>query len=119
MHETYFDHAYVERYLGFTLSEGVDLTVRDERLYLKLLDGLQPVDVLWRRLDDDYCDPLELRGDSFLGVPGLVQVVRAGNVVVANALGSGLAESPALLSYLPALCKQLLGEDLLIPSVPA
>jgi uncharacterized circularly permuted ATP-grasp superfamily protein/uncharacterized alpha-E superfamily protein len=117
--ETYFEHAYLARYLGYTLAEGADLTVRDHRLYLKLLDGLQPVDVLWRRLDDDCCDPLELRGDSFLGVPGLVQVVRAGNVVVANALGSGLAESPALLPYLPALCRHLFGEDLLIPSVPA
>jgi uncharacterized circularly permuted ATP-grasp superfamily protein/uncharacterized alpha-E superfamily protein len=117
--ETYFEHAYLARYLGFTLAEGGDLTVRDQRLYLKLLDGLQPVDVVWRRLDDDYCDPLELRSDSFLGVPGLVQVVRAGNVVVANSLGSGLAESPALLPYLPALCKHLLGEDLLIPSVAA
>lgn len=114
--ETYFEHAYLARYLGFTLAEGGDLTVRDQRLYLKLLDGLQPVDVLWRRLDDDFCDPLELRGDSFLGVPGLVQVVRSGNVVVANALGSGLAECPALLPYLPGLCRQLLGEDLLVPS---
>ncbi len=114
--ETYFEHAYLARYLGCILAEGGDLTVRDQRLYLKLLDGLQPVDVVWRRLDDDYCDPLELRGDSFLGVPGLVQVVRAGNVVVANAIGSSLAESPALLPYLPALCKHLLGEDLLIPS---
>ncbi len=117
--ETYFEHAYLARYLGFTLVEGADLTVRDHRLYLKLLDGLQPVDVVWRRLDDDYCDPLELRGDSFLGVPGLVQVVRAGNVVVANALGSGLAESPALLPYLPALCRHLFGEELRVASVPA
>jgi len=117
--ETYFEHAYLARYLGFTLAEGGDLTVRDQRLYLKLLDGLQPVDVLWRRLDDDFCDPLELRSDSFLGVPGLVQVVRAGNVVVANSLGSGLAESPALLPYLPALCRHFLSEDLLIPSVSA
>jgi uncharacterized circularly permuted ATP-grasp superfamily protein/uncharacterized alpha-E superfamily protein len=117
--ETYFEHAYLARYLGYTLAEGADLTVRDQRLYLKLLDGLQPVDVVWRRLDDDFCDPLELRGDSFLGVPGLVQVVRAGNVVVANSLGSSLAESPALLPYLPALCKHFLSEDLLIPSATA
>jgi uncharacterized circularly permuted ATP-grasp superfamily protein/uncharacterized alpha-E superfamily protein len=118
-HETYFEHAYLARYLGYTLAEGADLTVRDQRLYLKLLDGLQPVDVVWRRLDDEYCDPLELRGDSFLGVPGLVQVVRAGNVVVANALGSGFAESGALMPYLPALCRHILSEDLLISSVPA
>ena len=83
--ETYFEHAFLARYLGYTLVEGGDLTVRDNRVYLKLLGGLQPVDVILRRLDDDYCDPLELRGDSFLGVPGLVQAVRAGNVAVANA----------------------------------
>jgi uncharacterized circularly permuted ATP-grasp superfamily protein/uncharacterized alpha-E superfamily protein len=116
--ETYFEHAYLARYLGYTLVEGSDLTVRDSRVYLKLLGGLQPVDVILRRLDDDYCDPLELRSDSFLGVPGLVQAVRAGNVAVANALGSGLIESPALLPYLPALCRALLGEELNIPSAP-
>ena len=88
--ETYFEHAYLARYLGYTLVEGGDLTVRDNRVFLKLLGGLQPVDVILRRLDDDFCDPLELRGDSFLGVPGLVQAVRAGNVAVANPLGSGL-----------------------------
>jgi uncharacterized alpha-E superfamily protein len=117
--ETYFEHAYLARYLGYTLAEGSDLTVRDQRVYLKLLDGLLPVDVIWRRLADEFCDPLELRHDSFLGVPGLVQAVRSGNVVVANALGSGLAESAALLPYLPALCRNLLGEELQIPSVPA
>jgi uncharacterized circularly permuted ATP-grasp superfamily protein/uncharacterized alpha-E superfamily protein len=116
--ETYFEHAYLARYLGYTLVEGGDLTVRDNRVYLKLLGGLQPVDVILRRLDDDYCDPLELRADSFLGVPGLVQAVRAGNVAVANTLGSGLIETPALLGYLPAACRFLLGEDLKVPSVP-
>jgi uncharacterized circularly permuted ATP-grasp superfamily protein/uncharacterized alpha-E superfamily protein len=116
--ETYFEHAYLARYLGYTLAEGGDLTVRDNRVYLKLLGGLQPVDVVFRRLGDDFCDPLELRGDSFLGVPGLVQAVRAGNVSVANALGSGLVETPALMAYLPALCRHLLGEDLRLESVP-
>ncbi|WP_422926479.1 circularly permuted type 2 ATP-grasp protein [Singulisphaera sp. PoT] len=115
--ETYFEHAYLARYLGYTLVEGNDLTVRDNRVYLKLLGGLQPVDVILRRLDDDYCDPLELRRDSFLGVPGLVQAVRAGNVAVANSLGSGLVESPALLAYLPGLCRFFLGEDLRLPSI--
>ena len=116
--ETYFEHAFLARYLDYTLVEGADLTVRDNRVYLKLLGGLQPVDVILRRLDDDFCDPLELRGDSFLGVPGLVQAVRSGNVAVANALGSGLVESPALLAYLPALCRSLLGQELQTPSVP-
>ncbi len=116
--ETYFEHAFLARYLGYTLVEGGDLTVRDDRVYLKLLGGLQPVDVILRRIDDDYCDPLELRGDSFLGVPGLVQVVRSGRVAVANSLGSGLVESPALHAYLPGICRRLLGEDLVLPSVP-
>ena len=93
--ETYFEHAYLARYLGFTLVEGGDLTVRDGRVFLKTLSGLEPVHVILRRLDDDYCDPLELRGDCSLGVAGLVQAVRAGTVTVANALGSGLVETLA------------------------
>jgi uncharacterized circularly permuted ATP-grasp superfamily protein/uncharacterized alpha-E superfamily protein len=116
--ETYFEHAFLARYLGYSLVEGSDLTVRDNRVYLKLLGGLQPVDVIFRRLDDSYCDPLELRRGSFLGVPGLVQALRAGHVAVANALGSGLIESPAMLAYLPAFCRSLLGEELRLPSVP-
>ncbi|MCX7421006.1 MAG: circularly permuted type 2 ATP-grasp protein [Planctomycetia bacterium] len=116
--ETYFEHAFLARYLGYTLVEGGDLTVRDNRVYLKVLGALQPVDVILRRLDDDFCDPLELRPDSFLGVPGLVQAVHAGNVAVANALGSGLLETPAFLAFMPALCRFLLGEELKLPSVP-
>ena len=115
--ETYFEHAYLARYLGLTLVEGGDLTVRDNRVYLKVLGGLQPVDVILRRLDDDFCDPLELRPDSFLGVPGLVQAVHSRNVAVANALGTGLLETPGLLAFLPELCRRLLGEELLLPSV--
>ncbi len=114
--ETYFEHAYLARYLGFTLVEGADLTVRDRRVFIKTLEGLQPVNVIFRRLDDGFCDPLELRGDSFLGVAGLVDAVRAGNVVVANALGSGVIETAALLPFLPALCRELLGEELMIAS---
>jgi len=116
--ETYFEHAYLARYLGFTLVEGADLTVRDRRVFIKTLEGLQPVNVILRRLDDSFCDPLELRGDSFLGVAGLVDAVRAGHVVVANALGSGVIETAALLPFLPALCRDLLGEDLRLPSAP-
>ncbi|WP_020473077.1 circularly permuted type 2 ATP-grasp protein [Zavarzinella formosa] len=115
--ETYFEHAFLARYLGYTLAEGGDLTVRDNRVYLKLLGGLQPVDVILRRLDDDYCDPLELRQDSFLGVPGLVQAVRTGGVTVANALGTGLVESPALGAYLPQLCRRLMNEELKLQNV--
>ncbi|MBP3953944.1 circularly permuted type 2 ATP-grasp protein [Gemmata sp. G18] len=116
--ETYFEHAYLARYLGYTLCEGGDLTVRDNRVFLKVLGGLQPVEVIFRRLDDDFCDPLELRPDSFLGVPGLVHAVRSGNVVVANALGTGLLETPALPAFLPRLCRALLGEELQLESVP-
>jgi uncharacterized circularly permuted ATP-grasp superfamily protein/uncharacterized alpha-E superfamily protein len=116
--ETYFEHAYLARYLGLTLVEGGDLTVRDHRVYLKLLGGLQPVDVILRRLDDTFCDPLELWRDSFLGVPGLVQAARAGNVALANPLGSGVVQTPALNVFLPAICRHLLGEELLLPSTP-
>ena len=116
--ETYIEHAYLSRYLGLPLVEGGDLTVRGERLYLKTVDGLAPVHGLLRRLDDDFCDPLELRPDSTLGVPGLLQVVRAGNVVIANPLGSGFLESPAVQGFLPAIAQRLLGEDLLLPSLP-
>ncbi|MEX2214631.1 MAG: circularly permuted type 2 ATP-grasp protein [Phycisphaeraceae bacterium] len=115
--ETYFEHAYLARYLGLTLVEGADLTVRDKRVYLKTLSGLLPVDVILRRQDDSFCDPLELRDDSMLGVPGLVQAIRAGTVAVANALGSGVADTPAIMAFLPSLCKALLGEELKMPSV--
>src|SRR5688572_932964 len=118
LNETYFEHAYLARYLGFTLVEGGDLTVRDRRVFIKTLEGLLPVDVIFRRLDDSYCDPLELRGDSTLGVAGLVEAARAGNVTIANALGSGVIETAAIARFLPALCRTLLGEDLLLPSVP-
>ncbi|WP_319239224.1 circularly permuted type 2 ATP-grasp protein [uncultured Propionivibrio sp.] len=115
--ETYFEHAYLARYLGYPLVEGQDLTVRDDRVYLKTLTGLRRVHAILRRLDDDFCDPLELRGDSALGVPGLLQAVRAGTVLVANALGSGVLESAALPGFLPGICEKLLGESLAMPSV--
>ena len=115
--ETYFEHAYLARYLGYPLVEGQDLTVRGDCVYLRTLTGLRRVHAILRRLDDDFCDPLELRGDSALGVPGLLQAVRAGNVLVANALGSGLLESAALPGFLPGACEKLLGEKLAMPSV--
>jgi uncharacterized circularly permuted ATP-grasp superfamily protein/uncharacterized alpha-E superfamily protein len=117
--ETYFEHAYLARYLGLPLVEGGDLTVRDDRLFLKTVEGLEPVHGLLRRLDDDYCDPLELRPDSTLGVPGLLQAVRAGNVVMANALGSGFLESPGVQGFLPAISERLLGEPLAMPTLPS
>ena len=115
--ETYFEHAYLARYLGLTLVEGNDLLVRGERLYLKTLQGLEPVHGLLKRLDDEFLDPLELRADSTLGVPGLLQVIRAGNVQVANAPGSAFLESSAMLGFLPALSRHLLGETLSLPSL--
>jgi uncharacterized circularly permuted ATP-grasp superfamily protein/uncharacterized alpha-E superfamily protein len=115
--ETYFEHSYLAKYLGFTLVEGADLTVRDRCVYLKTVSGLEQVDVILRRVDDDFCDPLELRGDSLLGVSGLVEAVVAGNVKVANALGSGVIESAAIMPFLPGLARHLLGEELKLPSV--
>lgn len=116
--ETYFEHAYLARYLGLTLVEGSDLTVRDAHLYLKTLKGLEPVHGVLKRLDDEFLDPLELRADSHLGVPGLLQAIRAGNVLVANCPGSGFLESTALLGFLPALSRHLLGEELRLPALP-
>lgn len=115
--ETYFEHVYLARHLGYQLVEGSDLTVRDRRVFLKTLEGLQPVDVIVRRVDDTWCDPLELRADSILGVPGLVEAARAGNVAISNALGAGAVETTALLAFLPSLAQHLLGESLLIPNV--
>ncbi len=116
--ETYFEHAYLARYLGLTLVEGGDLLVRDEHLFLKTLKGLVPVHGLLKRVDDAYLDPLELRADSTLGVPGLLQAIRAGNVLVANAPGTAFLESPALLGFLPALSRHLLDEELRLPALP-
>ena len=115
--ETYFEHAYLARFLGLSLVEGSDLLVRAGRLFLKTLHGLQPVHGILKRLDDEFLDPLELRADSSLGVPGLMQVIRAGNVRLINAPGSALLESSAVLGFLPALSRHLLGEELSLPSL--
>ena len=115
--ETYFEHAYMARQLGLPLVEGQDLTVRNEVVYLKTLGGLKRVHTIVRRLDDDYCDPVELRGTSALGVPGLLSAIRARNVVVTNALGTGVLESAAWLGFLPGIAERLLGEALQLPAV--
>jgi uncharacterized circularly permuted ATP-grasp superfamily protein/uncharacterized alpha-E superfamily protein len=115
--ETYFEHAYLARQLGVTLVEGADLTIRDRRVFLKTLSALEPVDVILRRLDDDFCDPLELRAESTLGIAGLAEAARAGNVTIANALGSGVLEGMAFKPFLPGLSRALLGETLLLPDV--
>ena len=117
LNETYFEHAYIANYLGYTLVQGDDLTVWDGRVWLKSLGGLRPVDIILRRVDDIFCDPLELRQDSRLGVAGLLEVIRQGNVTVVNPLGSGVLENPSLMPFLPKIAKHLIGEDLCLPSV--
>jgi uncharacterized circularly permuted ATP-grasp superfamily protein/uncharacterized alpha-E superfamily protein len=114
---SYFEHAYLANYLGYTLVQGDDLSVRDGRVWLKSLEGLHQVDVILRRVDDAYCDPLELREDSRLGVTGLLQSARLGHVAIANPIGSCVLENPGLLAFLPGIAKHVLSEDLKLPSV--
>lgn len=113
----YFEHAFLARYLGITLVEGGDLTVRNDVVYLKTFGGLERVDVIVRRVDDVLCDPLELRADSMVGVPGLLEAMRAGNVLISNMPGSGFLESPAIHGFLPGIAEALIGESLRLPDV--
>lgn len=115
--ESYFEHVYLAHYLGLTLVQGDDLAARDGQVFLKTLTGLERVSAIFRRVDSDFCDPLEFRGDSQLGIPGLAEAARAGGVVLANALGSGIVESPVLDAYLPNVARTLLGEELKIPDI--
>ncbi|MBF0624058.1 MAG: circularly permuted type 2 ATP-grasp protein [Magnetococcales bacterium] len=112
--ETHYEHALLAHFMGLTLAQGDDLTVRSGRLWLKTLGGLMPVEVVLRRVDEAWCDPLELREDSLLGVVGLAHASRSGQVTLANALGSGVLETLALHAYMPALARYFLGEDLLL-----
>jgi uncharacterized circularly permuted ATP-grasp superfamily protein/uncharacterized alpha-E superfamily protein len=114
--ETYFEHAYLASYLGYSLAQGDDLTVRDGMVALKSLGGLQRVDVIVRRVDDLFCDPLELRIDSRLGVAGLLEASRRQSVAIANPLGSSVLENPGLMPFMAGLAKYFLGEDLILPS---
>lgn len=114
LNETYFEHAYLATNLGYPLVEGSDLTVRDGRVWLRSLSGLEPVDVVVRRVDGWYCDPLELKPDSRLGVPGLVEACRRGTVSVLNPIGAAVLENAGLAAYLPVLARHLLGRDLLL-----
>lgn len=113
--ETYFEHVYLARYLGFPLVEGGDLTVRDDQVYLKTVQGLRQVDGMWRRVDDAFSDPLELIKNSTLGTPGLLQALRAGNLFMCNSIGCAALDVSAIKAVLPALCQRLLGEDLQMP----
>lgn len=114
--ETYFEQAYLSRYLGCDLAEGEDLMTRDGQVFLRTVGGLKRTDVLLRRLDSDFCDPLELNAHSVLGIPGLVQAAQGGEIALANQLGARALETPALLAFLQPLCRHLLGEELLLPS---
>lgn len=115
--ETYFEHSYLSGYLGTTLVEGNDLMVKDNFVWLKTIEGLERVDVILRRMDDMYCDPLELKSDSLLGIPGLLQVVRKGNVAIANPLGSSIIENTGLVPFLNHAARHFLKEELIIPSI--
>lgn len=115
--ETYFEHAYIARYLGFMLLEGEDLTVVGGRVMVRTVAGLKPIGVLWRRLDASFADPLELNQSSQIGTPGIVEALRAGSVSIVNALGSGILETRALLAFTPAICRHLLGEEQKLPSI--
>jgi len=115
--ETYFEHSYLSSYLGFTLVQGNDLVVKDKFVWLKTMGGLERVDVILRRVDDIYCDPLELKADSQLGVPGLLQAVRSGNVSLANPLGSSVLENPGLMPFLQQLSRHFFNTDLILPTI--
>jgi uncharacterized circularly permuted ATP-grasp superfamily protein/uncharacterized alpha-E superfamily protein len=116
--ETFFEQAYLASYLGLPLVRGGDLTPRDGGIFLLSVDGPRRVDVVLRRVDDAFCDPLELNGHSLLGVPGLLQAVRNRRITVCNALGGGLLGGSGLMPFLPAICRHLFGQDLILPSVP-
>jgi uncharacterized circularly permuted ATP-grasp superfamily protein/uncharacterized alpha-E superfamily protein len=115
--ETYFEHSYLSSYLGFTLVQGNDLIVKDNHVWLKTMGGLERVDVILRRVDDIYCDPLELKEDSQLGVPGLLQAVRSGHVSIANPIGSSVLENPGLMPFLQPIARYFLSQDLIIPTI--
>ncbi len=117
LNETYFEHAYIARYLGMMLLEGEDLVVEAGRVMVRTVAGLRPVSVLWRRLDASFADPLELRYDSHIGTPGMVEALRAGSISMINALGTGILETRALSAFMPRLCKHLLGTGLELPEI--
>ncbi|HZC54564.1 MAG TPA: circularly permuted type 2 ATP-grasp protein [Xanthobacteraceae bacterium] len=117
MNETYFEHAYLARYLGLLLVEGEDLSVEDDGVFIRTVSGLRRTEVLLRRIDADFADPLELNAASRLGVPGLLQAVRDGKITIINSLGAGLIEARAMLAFLPALAPVVLGDELKMPNI--
>ena len=117
-HPAAFEHAFLSRYLGYDLVEGSDLTVRDGMVFLKTLGGLERIDVIIRRVADGWCDALELRPDSLMGVPGLLQAVRDGTIALANGLGSGLIDSPLLRPFFAGISESLGFGPLNYPNQP-
>lgn len=113
----YYEHTFLARQMGIMLIEGRDLLVHDDVVYMRTTGGLQRVDVIYRRIDDDFCDPLSYRSDSILGVPGLMNAYRAGNVTLANAIGTGVADDKAMYAYVPAIIRYYLGEDAILPNI--
>jgi uncharacterized circularly permuted ATP-grasp superfamily protein len=113
----YFEHAFLARQMGVELVEGRDLVVDDHVVYMRTTRGLRRVDVIYRRIDDEFLDPTVFRHDSILGVPGLMAAARAGNVTLANAVGNGVADDKAMYAYVPALIKYYLGEEAVLPNV--
>ena len=117
LNETYFEHAWIARYLGISLLEGEDLRVSGGKVMVRTVSGLKPVSVLWRRMDADFMDPLELRGDSHIGTPGIVEALRSGTLAVVNAMGSGIVETRAMLAFMPGIARALNGSEPKLPSV--
>src|ERR1700686_1651145 len=117
LNETYFEHAYLARYLGLLLVDGEDLIVRDDGVFIRTVSGLRRTEVILRRVDADFADPLELNAASRLGVAGLLQAVRDGKIVIVNSLGAGLVEARAMLAFLPALAPTVLGAELKVSNV--
>ena len=117
LNDTYFEHAYIARYLGFTLAQGEDLVVQGGKLMLRTVGGLKPLSVLWRRVDSNWCDPLELEGSSRLGTPGLLGAMRSGELTMVNAPGSGALEIRALLAFIPRIAEVLNGKPLKMPNI--
>ena len=118
MNSAYFEHAFLARQMGVELVEPCDLVVRDAVCYMRTTSGLQRVHTIYRRLDDDFIDPLEFRPDSLLGVPGLVRAYRAGTVAIANAIGTGVADDKAIYHYVPEMIRFYLGEEPILENVP-
>jgi len=114
----YFDHTFLARQMGIPIVEGRDLLVKDDRVFMRTTRGIVKVDVIYRRIDDDFIDPAVFRADSVLGVPGLIGAYQAGNVALANAIGTGVADDKVIYAFVPQIIKYYLGEEPILPNVP-